>query len=322
MLNLFKEDYSVYKNKVDDIKALTSTILKDGQLSLITGAGVSVPLGLPKWITLVRRLCESSQKDEIRNLVAGKDDSDLNLKLISEKFKDSFNDNNEYLEEIQRILYDKIELNLDTVHKPMMTALSSLFVGNYKGRVKRVVTYNFDNLLNWYLSVLGLSVNTEYDNQAIDSNEDCNIFHVHGILPHPSSFSKVKKSKSIVFSQDEFEDNIRDRTGIRILKIRELLTRGCFLAVGVSYTTLLNDIKPEINVLKNKLYLNKSDDEFQRKLPFGITIQATERGGKEKLLNEDDENSLLKLGIITLKCKDYEIPQLIFEIVQNSRFNN
>ena len=319
MPNLFKTDYSIYKDNFDESVGLAGDILRQGKLSLITGAGVSKPIGLPDWKTLVVNLCKSSGKSKLIDLVA--DEDHLDLKRISEEFKSSFLEEEEYLEMVQSVLYKGIALNLDSMHKPMMTALSSLFIGNHKGKIKQVITYNFDNLLNWYLNVLGFSVNTEFSTQAMDTNEDCSIFHIHGFLPHPNSDNKVK-SKSIVFTEDEFSANIRNRQGLRMQKVKNILTRTCFLSVGVSYSTLWEELKPEINELREKWYLTNDIEEFQRDLPFGICIQLTERDGEIRNIDSYREDKLLNdLGIITLKCKDFEVPETIFKITRNSRFN-
>lgn len=317
-MNLFKSDFKSYKDKDDESILEVSKLLKEGKLSLITGAGVSIPLGLPSWFDLVVTLCENSGNEELSKLVEDKTKK-LDLKKISKNFKESFSSEKDYLEAVKNALYKGVELNLMSIHKPMMTALASLFIGKYKGRVKNIITYNFDNLLNWYLTVLGLSVNTEFDKRAMDINEDCSIFHIHGFLPHKDS-GIVSGSKTIVFTQKEFDRNIRKRAGIRMQKIKSILTRSTFLSVGVSYDTLLKDITPEIDILKEEWYLTNDKYKFQRESPFGYTIQLNQLDGVDIEVDEEQEDELLEYGIITIKCKDYEVPETIFKITQGARF--
>ena len=57
----------------------------------------------------------------------------------------------------QRHLYLDVNLNEEALRDPLLIALGSLMMGARRGNVKKVLTFNYDSLLEWYLSLHGLS---------------------------------------------------------------------------------------------------------------------------------------------------------------------
>jgi len=110
-----------------------------------------------------------------------------------------------------------------------------------RGNVSQVITFNFDDLIEVYLSHLGFCVETivyDSDNKKImpefSKNADITVYHPHGILP---SISNDERSPNIIFAESDFK-NIVNKSGNTIWQqiLKNVLSTKLCLFIGVSAT--------------------------------------------------------------------------------------
>jgi hypothetical protein len=293
-------------NKPAEITRLLSQFLNNGHLALLLGGGVSVALGFPGWNELV-----TSISDEIipGHMDAGKKYSGIELKEAIQAVKTKINNPTKYLEIVKKHLYNGVELDFSIAKKELLIALSSLIVGRNRGNVHNIITYNFDSVLEWYLGLMGLKVDTFTKKEFISKSADVIIAHIHGYLPYSPNFGK--NSAEITFSNEEFQDRMLGKDYWKEYYY-EYFRRHTFLSVGMSADSLYNDVCPYLRQM-DKWY---RDEDVVRRLPYGVAILTP---------GADTDNKiplLIDAGIIPCVFEVTEIPNAIFSIIQNALKRN
>ena len=68
MIDFRNNSWDIYHN-IDDAKLYILERLKNGQLSVMLGAGASWAFGLPNWTTLVNRCCDEYVTNKLSTCV-------------------------------------------------------------------------------------------------------------------------------------------------------------------------------------------------------------------------------------------------------------
>lgn len=280
-----------YENLSYSLTSL-SKLLSNGKLGLILGAGASIAFGLPCWRELVKRCCGEGYTGKLENDI--------------ENFKQTLNDQNKYLSAVSDALYKDITLDFNSPpNKDLLIAICSLMIGKTNGCVDKVLSLNFDCILEWYLKVNGLKVVVNSEEGTIIESNDVEIIHPHGYLPHKDLESD--NSKKIILSWDELEAFKQDKNSYLKELAYYFLKTKCFLAIGVSPITLKDYIASQITHI---LQLYESS-VIKRDVPFGFAfVQSSEFD--ICLANQLREN----YGIIILKIEHEEVPKYLFNISQ------
>ena len=87
---------------------------------------------------------------------------------------------------------------------PLLQALGSLLVSSMRGRAGSLISFNFDDLIETYLRLLGFVVRSEPIAPYWAVNADMQVFHPHGLLPRDTS----KPVTKIVFTSADFDEVI------------------------------------------------------------------------------------------------------------------
>jgi hypothetical protein len=83
-------------------------------------------------------------------------------------------------------LYDGAKLSPGLMRTDLLIAIGAMLAGSRRGNVSRVLTFNFDSTLEWYLSLYGLVPRVVLDpTDHLEGAEDVRIYHPHGFLAHP-----------------------------------------------------------------------------------------------------------------------------------------
>lgn len=161
---------------VDRIGAL----LRDGVLRLFLGAGVSSGFGLPEWKTLIARVLSRDTDKDFLDSLPDRTPTDL-TKLVD----DVDDASDEYVRKVHEALYrDAAKSLFDQLQRsPLLLSVSALLTGAYRGRIDSVITYNYDDLLEQYLRMLGLAVCPRVKSSDLSTRADVEINYVHGRLP-------------------------------------------------------------------------------------------------------------------------------------------
>ncbi len=229
------------KNSYEHLGHIPSSItylasnLNEGNVVLFLGAGTSKGFGLPDWVSLVnglRRRVGLSELDAVtstaQNLQHGADEVldeiDNNVgKLIS------------YIEEELYPNFDNLSIT-DVFDNHLLVAISALLMGGKRGRVTRVITLNYDSMLEWFLSLFGFVVKTIHTLPELEGSEDVRIYHPHGFVPIPNK--NMKSSDFIILGLDSVNTRWGEIGEPWLEMTRHLLNTGLCLFIGMSENTL------------------------------------------------------------------------------------
>jgi hypothetical protein len=180
-----------------NVEKLLASMLVAGRLSLFLGAGVSVPIGLPSWPALIKRMYRLGKKQLPKGV-------DL-LKLADEIMHTACDsDSKKFAALVSSSLYQgKKARDFDFVklrENATLSALAAMVMSSKRGRVSDVFTFNFDDLLERYLEYHGFVVEPVpiCDERFWAPSCDVAIYHAHGFLPSPGSSFTTASNKLIL----------------------------------------------------------------------------------------------------------------------------
>jgi hypothetical protein len=208
--------------------------LNDGTLVLFLGAGASKRFGLPNWVELVNAL--RLQVGLLANFT--KDNSAEELQRGADEVLHKVKHEVKLIELVRKELYSML-VKLDTAQifaNPSLLAVASLLMGSKRGHISRVVTLNYDNLLQWFLSIYGFSVRTIHELPELEGSEDVRIYHPHGFVPvDGSGFST---SDFIILGLNAANRRLGTPGDLWVELVRHQLNSGVCIFLGMSQHTL------------------------------------------------------------------------------------
>lgn len=129
----------------ETLSGYLSDELKASRLALILGAGLSVPFKMPSWDALVDSCCAAAA---VKIGVPRPDNRDLaeEVRVACKSYAD-------YLDLVRKQLYAGRSVSMDALTaNRTLSAIAALAMSSVRGNVGNVITYNFDDLLELYLS--------------------------------------------------------------------------------------------------------------------------------------------------------------------------
>ncbi len=156
------------------------SLLKMGVLRLFLGAGASSGFGLPEWKTLIARVLARDTDKDFMDSLPRQTPADLT------KLLDDIDDGSDkYVRRVHEALYrDAAPSLLRQLQKsPLLLSVAALTTGAHRGRIDSVITYNYDDLLEQYLRMLGLAICSRVNPTDLSTCADVEINYVHGRLP-------------------------------------------------------------------------------------------------------------------------------------------
>lgn len=186
-------------------------LLHQGALLPLLGAGVSIPLGLPDWGELVRRVLE---KEALGNALEA-EIGGMNVLEAMDGLRELIGDR--FISSVKECLYRDVPAEygagggFEYVDNPLLRALGALIISSAKGGASEVITLNFDDALEWYLSLHGFLPYVVHSPPSFAwSRADVTIYHPHGFLPHASS--RFSGGDEIVVSRQDFVDRLSEES--------------------------------------------------------------------------------------------------------------
>lgn len=255
-----------------------SELLRNGSLTLFLGAGVSMSTkDFLNWVDLVR-FC---LKEKGISVSIEDDEPVDNLLSAMENVRDKCANEKEYKELVQKYLTGFISYDYKHAQNMLLIAIGSLVMSSKRGSIEEIVTYNFDDLLEWYFDFHGFNTQVVSEIPFLTKDSDVTVFHPHGFLP---KLDKYKKSTHFIFDKFSYDLTVGNDKYPWFSLCNQLLMNKIALMVGISG----ND--PAIRTLLTRTHADLSKMGCNRPVAFLLS--------KHDSIKNDQE--YFKRGIIPL----------------------
>ena len=214
-LDFLCHEPSIYENETQANKAIVNC-MQNGCLTLFIGTGVSISATekkFPGWVQLVTRCVNKINAITNSDVISldptrEKDNGYLQdtMQKVYQKHKDHYGLNG-FPAFVKECLYDGVEYGRDVLKSDILFALGGLVMGSIRGSVNSVVTYNYDDLLEWYLKLHGLKVQIIEDYPKTVGQSDVCVYHPHGFLPLMKELQKATTEKILITRTDYIKNS-------------------------------------------------------------------------------------------------------------------
>ncbi|OHX37755.1 hypothetical protein BJL95_08115 [Methylomonas sp. LWB] len=237
--------------------------IAEKRLNLVTGAGISIDVGVPSWFGLLDRLSERSE--ELKVDIGFHRENGLNPEYLgqiifhrikNEPRSDVSSDlleatvNRDWSNAIHEAIYKDLDKNITEIlgRHPYLNDLCEL-----AKKLSLVINFNFDDILAEAMNFVSEKEKSlsqrpftvVYHPPLLDRSDATTIYHVNGVLPRENL---KKRSPQLIFTEDSFADALARSPGISSEYIFLRFVQNTMLLIGHS----LNDTS-----LKNYLRLNR-----------------------------------------------------------------
>lgn len=302
---------------LDEVISALKRALVDNRLTLVCGAGISFPSGIPTWNELLTSMIDNKLFDGKRHsnpsdtaaeeLISKMSQSSIvlgkYLKLIS---------GDDFYRNVECALYEHISTPDDSsdsyADTRLMDAIAELARPKRSGKqLESIITFNFDDIIETKLRKSYINYRSIWKEGQSHDIDELPIYHVHGFLPYRESVDEP----NLVFSEEAYHSQFIDPySWSNLLQLNAFSNNVClFIGLSLSDPNLrrLLDISWRRNQRKKHYIVMK------RSLPEGDTDSTGEEAGHvdeiANMLFELDANSL---GLNVMWCSDYdEIPSIL-----------
>jgi SIR2-like domain len=279
-------------------------------ITLCLGAGVSKSAGMPDWNNLIDNLWfkevqgrvpfkSLSIEDLSRELINIVGDSPLIRAATLAKVSGYG-----LAEKIRNFIY-----STELKESELISSICNLISLTRSKNTLKVLTFNYDNLIELNLERLGIKTKAVYNNDGVDLGL-FPIFHVHGYLPPVPDIIKEDHEKSLVFSENSYHSQFYDYySWSNILLFNSFCETSCIFIgcsmIDPNLRRLLEFSQKQIRRKKHYAFLrlsNTSNDNIETKFAKRRIIQS-------------QEFALLDLGVEIIWIKEFsEIPTVLEQI--------
>jgi len=269
-------------------------LLRNSALRLFLGAGASSGFGLPEWKLLIARVLDKDRDSAFLSSLDTMSITDLR------RLVDPLDDGSAtYVGRVREALYRDVKADLleQLQGSPLLLAVAALLTGAHRGRIDSVVTYNYDDLLEQYLRMLGLAVCCRIRPDELSTRADVELNYVHGRLPQGWEASMA--IPEIILSEKSY----RSRRAEIESGWPAMIAHGLFSKIGL-FVALSGDDSSILDVLK------RAQNRVRRSADYTgywlLTPDAFDR-------NKDD---ILEVGMCPIRLEKEKIAQFVFRICQ------
>jgi len=235
-----------------DYNQQLNNLIKDFQsrdLTLVLGAGISAPYGLPEWNTLLQKLIsnlsDTKTKQQSRGIsyVISKiytelfpGNSLITARYLNQTYSELFpNSSLEFERKVRDSLYENIKTNWNS--QPVKEIIN-LCYGSHRG-IDSIITFNYDDIIEKAFENIKQRADLEipyksiYDNAIKPQKDEISIYHVHGFLPRDKPLTFRNK---ITLSEDFYHQQYNNTySWNNIIQINKYRDKTC-LFIGLSFT--------------------------------------------------------------------------------------
>lgn len=319
------------KASLDFHREKLSAHFRNGELTLVCGAGVSAGAGVPTWSILLnemlsnligRKLQTELKDNEDRKLLAQfcQDHYGPSSLVVGQYLKNGLGD--DFMATIRGALYSE-----SLQPSKLLEAISDLCrPQRSRESLNSIITFNFDDLIERSLESQQIKYRSIFGEGQKSERSELPIYHVHGFLPRDG---ELEKENAIIFSEEAYHSQFIDSFSWSNLTQLNLLSHNVCLFVGLSLSDPNLRRLLDVSMRKNPdrhanhyVFKKRSDHEHLRSKIESLNLTA----GKAKtardfvsmweILEEQDNKNL---GLNTLWVDDYsEIPQFLKELTANA----
>ena len=265
-----------------------------GTLSLVLGAGCSVPFALPTWDSLVNETVSAllgiEQKSQIARHLSNTSLSPLVL-IRFLKAHDLFDQH--FFSQLKKRLYQNYDASAIVPYFDSVVGL----IGGEDGRPppQSVLTYNFDNILQQRIERKGGSTRSIYDEATYRLRlSDFPIYHPHGYLPYEVN----SHNSSVVVLSEEHYHNIYNNpyNWANLVQLTHFCQNTC-LFIGISFRD------PNVRRL-----LDLANDRMQTNGVRHFAVMKRQHAARKKVSTFVDyltQINLRLLGVEVVWVNDY-----------------
>ncbi|MDC9724086.1 MAG: SIR2 family protein [Urechidicola sp.] len=318
---------------------LLRSLYKKGQFSFFLGAGVSSSAGMPDWNTLLNSLFvtyltnefdnESKINDlDIKQIVNRLNEIDEPSALMAARYlrkglDNSTRESQEFTNTITNNLY-KLRDSNKRIDSELIKSIVELCMPLRTGaKVKSVVTYNFDDLIERQLTVQSIQHHSIYSDNEFTDPDELPIFHVHGFLPENTDKYESLDKSTLVFSEEGYHLIYSDSYHwSNLVQLSNLRDNHC-LMVGLSMTD--PNLRRLLDIASRNTDKTRHFTFMKRLTVEDFTIEKEKEiinniDGAKKFLDRHhnlNEEIMRELGVSIIWYTDYkEIPEILRRIKQ------
>ena len=199
---------------------------QQGNVVLFLGAGVSKSANMPDWYGLLKNMCASGgwKREDIDTLMQEYNGSDIVLGRFIRLLLNLKSTDSEYIRRIRDNLYSGNTLKKES---KLVDALCELIK---TGKVESIITYNYDDIMEYSLSERGKECYPVYGN-----NTPKNIFpiyHIHGYIPRSNAESTNLPTP--ILSEETYHDIYADSYDWSNIEQLHAMNRSTCFFIGLS----------------------------------------------------------------------------------------
>lgn len=331
-----------WKQERSEIVEHLKECYKKGQFSLFLGAGVSSSAGMPDWNTLLNSLfvtylakefdgntaIEDNDISEIVHRLNGINEPSalMAARYLRKGLSKNNSDSKDFIDAVTKNLYKLRDKNRQ-IDSELIKSIAHMCLPRRTGaKIRSVVTYNFDDLLERQLHNNNISHRCIYtENENYDPDE-LPIYHVHGFLPEIRKKYDGLEHSTLVFSEEGYHQIYADAYHwSNLVQLNSFRENNC-LMIGLSMTDpnlrrLLDISSKKIEQSKHYAFMQRLSINnfcYKEKQILISNINAAEKflEGHHAL----NEELMKELGVTVIWYDSYdEIPQIINAV---SRYEN
>lgn len=318
---------SAKRSSLDLHASKLSRHLRNGELTLVCGAGVSAAAGTPTWPVLLNELLSNLIRRKLPDAPPSPEDHRKLAQLYQEFFSPSalvvaqYLKNGlgaDFLETVRHTLYAQSPNSSE-----LLEAISDMCRPQRSRKsLNSIITFNFDDLIEHNLKKNQISYRAIYAEGQKAHRSELPIYHVHGYLPRMGS---IDESHAIVFSEDAYHTQFIDPfSWSNMVQLNHFGQAVClFVGLSMSDPNLrrLLDVAMRKNPERNAnhyVFKKRNDPEVLASEISHLGLASNDIGTVHEFIVMSEileEQDSLNLGLNTIWIDDYsEIPLFLREL--------
>ncbi len=296
--------------------------LKNNQLALVLGAGVSLSANIPNWQDLVSKIYFQALEDKgipVKDIATEpfaywqltEELGNTNLLIRTRYAKQLLGP--KFLNVVHKWLYSQ-----SATSSSLLQSIAELCSDNNSKSVNTIITYNFDNLVEEHLKNFGIDYTSIWRGDQNTKPNSLPIYHVHGFVP--KEFALLD---DIVFSEDDYHNQYTNvYSWSNIIQLNNFREKTC-LFIGLSL--LDPNIRRLLDVAKQSSKVNQHYVITKRIYSEQNIHETIENSKQLKELTDDlPDNHLLKEKYKYLNIDEEAIKSIMLteELLIEKDFNS